>query len=411
MKLPYIALLTAFVAFIVSLLAYPCLLRIAYKYNIVDNPNARKLQREPVPVFGGPAVWIGVLCGVAFALCFVTSTNMPMALAAMTFMMIVGIADDIRDLPASWRFIIEIVVVWSMMALSGRFIDDFHGLWGIHDVSTFISYPLSLLAGVGIINAINLIDGVDGYSSGYGVFACIMFALLFFASGVVTIGYLAMAIGGALVPFFLHNVFGKKSKMFIGDGGTLMLGVAMVMMVFNVLYSDSYCCKFHGTEVGLGLVPFCVAVLAIPVFDTVRVMGMRIFRGFSPFKPDKTHLHHLFIDMHFSHIGTTVTLLTINSFIVLAWFLSWKLGASIDLQLYVVCFLGILVTFIFYPFMRWHERRDTLFFKRCCAVGWMTHIARTGFWEFMMKLMDLGRGYDKMNSRANSGDDSGAKSA
>ena len=115
--------------------------------------------------------------------------------------------------------------------------------------------------------------------------------------------------------------------------------------------------------------------------------------------------------MHFSHIGTTVTILTINSFIVLAWFLSWKLGASIDLQMYVVCFLGVLVTFIFYPFMRWHERRDTLFFKRCCAVGWMTHIARTGFWEFMMKLMDWGRGYDKINSEANSGDDSGAKTA
>ena len=146
--------------------------------------------------------------------------------------------------------------------------------------------------------------------------------------------------------------------------------------------------------------PFCLAVLAIPVFDTVRVMGMRIFRGFSPFKPDKTHLHHLFIDMHFSHIGTTVTILTINSFIVLAWFLSWKLGASIDLQMYVVCFLGILVTFVFYPFMRWHERRDTLFYKRCCAAGWMTHIARTGFWEFMMKLMDWGRGYDKMDSGA-----------
>ena len=410
MKLPYIALLTAFVAFLVSMFAYPYLLRIAHKYNIVDNPNARKLQREPVPVFGGPAVWIGVLCGIMFALCFVTSTNMPMALAAMTFMMIVGIVDDIRDIPVSWRFIIEIVVVWSMMALSGRFIDDFHGLWGIHNVSTFISYPLSLVAGVGIINAINLIDGVDGYSSGYGVFACILFALLFFFSGIATIGYLAMAIGGALVPFFLHNVFGKKSKMYIGDGGTLMLGVAIVIFLFNVLFSDSLCCKFH-EEKGMGLVPFCLAVLAIPVFDSVRVMGMRIFRGFSPFKPDKTHLHHLFIDMHFSHIGTTVTILTINSFIVLAWFLSWKLGASIDLQMYVVCFLGVLVTFIFYPFMRWHERRDTLFFKRCCAVGWMTHIARTGFWEFMMKLMDWGRGYDKINSEANSGDDSGAKTA
>ncbi len=395
MKLEYIALLTAFVSFVFSLLAYPFLLRFARKYNIVDNPNARKLQREPVPVFGGPAVWVGVLFGIGFALLFATSKNMPLGLSAMTVMLIVGVIDDVWDLPASIRFLIEIGLVYGIMVFSGRFINDFHGLWGLHEVSDFISIPLSIIAGVGIINAVNLIDGVDGYSSGFGVFACIMFALMFFSSGIATIGYLAMAIAGGLVPFFFHNVFGKKSKMFIGDGGSLMLGVAMVIMLFNVLYNKSFCGKWEAD--GLGLVPFTLAVMAIPVFDTLRVMTVRMLRNRSPFKPDKTHLHHLFIDMKFSHIATTVTILTLNSFIVAIWFFSWKLGASIDLQLYIVIFLSLLVTFGLYIFMRGQERKKTHFFIRCCAFGRKTHIARTGFWRVMMNFWDWGRLYNHDN--------------
>ena len=393
MKLEYLAFLTGLVAFTFSMLAYPFLLRFARKYNIVDNPNARKLQREPVAVFGGPAVFFGVLFGVGFALLYATSTNMPMALLAMFIMLVLGCVDDMRDLPASIRFLIEIGVVYGIMVFSGRFINDFHGLWGLHEVSDFISIPLSIVAGVGIINAVNLIDGVDGYSSGFGVFACIIFALMFFFSGVATIGYLAMAIAGGLIPFFCHNVFGKKSKMFIGDGGTLMLGVAFVIMLYNVLYHESHCGEFENK--GLGLVPFTLSVMAIPVFDTLRVMGMRMLRNRSPFKPDKTHLHHLFIDMKFSHIGTTVTILTINTLIVAVWFLSWKLGASIDWQLYIVVFISLLVTFGFYSFMRNQEKKKSRFFIRCCAVGRKSHIARTGFWRVMMNIWDWGHFFDK----------------
>ena len=388
MRLEYIAVLSGFIAFIVSWIAYPFLLRFARRHNIVDNPNVRKLQREPIPVFGGPAVWVGVLCGIMFALVFVTSKNMPMALLAMTIMLFVGMIDDIKDIPPAVRFLIELGIVWGIMAFSGRFINDFHGLWGMHKVSDFISIPLSLVAGVGIINAINLIDGVDGYCSGFGIFACFLFALMFFIPGIATLGYLAVVLAGGLVPFFLHNVFGKKSKMFIGDGGSLMLGVAIVIMLFNVLYNGSLCGKYE--KRGLGLVPFTLAVMAIPVFDTLRVMGMRMLRNKSPFKPDKTHLHHLFIDMKFSHIGTTITILTINLFIVAIWFASYLLGASIDLQFYIVVILSLLVTFGLYVFFRSQEKKKTRFFYRCCAVGRKTHIARTGFWKFMMNLVDIG---------------------
>ena len=386
LKLEYVAIGAFVVSFLASWIAYPFLLKFAKKRNIVDNPNARKLQREPIPVFGGPAVWLGIVAGVLATLIFVHSNNMPLALCAMTILMIVGVIDDMNDLSAAVRFIIEIAVVWTVMAVGRRYGNDLHGLWGIGKLSIYVSIPFSLLAGVGIINAINMIDGVDGYSSGFGFFSMMIFAFFFFISGIATTGYLAMSVAGALLPFFLHNVFGKKSKMFIGDGGTLMLGTALTVMLFNILYHGSLCSKFEARE--LGLIPFTLAVMSIPVFDTLRVMTMRILRKKSPFEPDKTHLHHLFIDMKFSHIGTTFVILSMNTIVVLAWLLSWQLGASIDWQLYIVIIMGSLFTIVFYVYMRSQQRKGTRFFYRCCAIGRRSHIARTGFWKFMMNLVD-----------------------
>ena len=93
-------------------------------------------------------------------------------------------------------------------------------------------------------------------------------------------------------------------------------------------------------------------MLCIPVFDTLRVMSLRMMRGKSPFRPDKTHLHHLFIDMGFGHLGAALFILMINTMVVLIWLASWKLGASIEAQLYMVIALGFAVTFGFYKLMK-----------------------------------------------------------
>ena len=161
---------------------------------------------------------------------------------------------------------------------------------------------------------------------------------------------MTMIVTGALIPFFLHNVFGAKSKMFIGDSGTLMLGMVIVVMAFCALSSKSRLEAL--VDEGMCLPAFVIAVSVIPLFDTVRVMTMRMLRGHSPIKPDKTHLHHLFIDMGFSHLGAATYILFINLSVVLIWLASWQLGASLDMQLYIVVFLGFMVTFVFYHVMR-----------------------------------------------------------
>lgn len=382
-----IAALPGVAACVIVTLIYPFVLRYAIRHHIVDNPNARKLQRTPVPVFGGVAVFGGVLPAVvAASILFNDLQTVAVNLCSITIMLAIGVWDDRRDISATFRFIVEILVVFLMMLASGYSIDDFHGLWGLHGIPWYVSWPLSIVAGVGIINAINLIDGVNGYSSGYGIISCILFAAFFFHCGMVTLACLALIGAGALIPFFLHNVFGGKSKMFIGDGGTLMMGTAIAFFVANCLSSGSPTHQLE--EQNFGLIAFTLAVLNIPVFDTLRVMSVRIARGLSPFHPDKTHLHHLFIDMGFSHSGTTTAILSMNILTVLIWFLSWRLGASIDLQTYIVVVLGFLDTFIFYKFMRTQAARDSRIYKFMCRLGSLTHIGHTRFWMFMRDLVD-----------------------
>ena len=376
--------------FVVSLLStwwiFKRVLRIAKLKNIVDNPDARKLQRVPVPVLGGAAVFFGMTVALAAAGMIHDVSNLFAMVCAMVIMLYVGTMDDIIGLTPKIRFIIEIIVVLLLVYCNNYSIDNFHGLWGIYAIPKWIAIPLTVFACVGIINAINLIDGVNGLSSGYCIVTCLIFGFAFIITGDVSRASLAILAIGALIPFFFHNVFGKDSKMFIGDGGTLLMGTIMSVFVINAIKSDSTITMF--TPENFGVIPFTLALLVIPVFDTLRVMTARILRGSSPFNPDKTHLHHLLLDLHFSHVGTTATEILFNLLVVGAWYLSYKLGASIDLLLYIVVFLGLAFTFGFYRFARVQESKQSRIYHWMLKVGDWTHVGHTQWFERISQGLD-----------------------
>ena len=239
---------------------------------------------------------------------------------------------------------------------------------------------------MGIINAINLIDGVDGLSSGYCILTSLLFGVMFWYVGDRTMGMLAVVAAGSLIPFFFHNVFGKSSKMFIGDGGTLVMGIVMSVFVIRILRHGSMSEVYDAANIGL--IPFTLAVLSVPVFDTLRVMTTRILKRKSPFHPDKTHLHHMFIRLGCSHATTTLAILILNFFVVLCWWISYMVGCSIDVQLYIVLVLSILITSGLYNFMEWHIRHKTHFVRLLHRIGYRTHLNRTGIFFWLQKKMD-----------------------
>ena len=382
----YTIIIPFFTALLLVGWIHPRLVKIALLKNIVDNPDARKLQRTPVPVLGGVAVFFGVVIAIGCMSSVVDCSGLPVVIMAMMAMLYTGTMDDILSLSPGLRFVIEIVVVLLLIFVGGYCIDDFHGLWNIGRFSYWYAVPLTVVAAVGIINSINLVDGVNGLSSGYCIMACLIFGTLFFLAGEAPMTILAAVSVGALIPFFLHNVFGKTSKMFIGDGGTLVMGVVMSVFVIAILQNGSRVAAYVNPNVGL--VPFTLAVLSVPVFDTLRVMSTRILKGTSPFRPDKTHLHHMFIDLGCSHVATTLAILGVNMFVVLCWWALEASGFSIVVQLYAVIAVSLLVTSGLYHFMQWHICRDTRFMRAMRRLGYKTHISRTGIFFWLQQVMD-----------------------
>lgn len=383
-------LLGVLVAFITALsvvaLAHPQVVKFAKKRNIVDNPDARKLQRNPVPVMGGIAVFFGIVSGLCISGIFLNFNELLPVIIAMSVMLCVGVIDDVSELSPLLRFVIEIAVVVMLILTTKISLNSLHGLWGFYDLPPFVSVPLTIFAVVGMINAINLIDGVDGLSSGFCILASLIFGILFFIAGNPTMLLLSAITIGALIPFFFHNVFGNKSKMFIGDGGSLMMGVIMSTYVVSIIAARGE--VLAAMPKNMSLVAFTMAVMAVPVFDTLRVMLMRILRGTSPFHPDKTHLHHLFIDLGFSHIATTLSVLSLNMLVVLAWWIAYMMGASLDIQFYVMFASGILVTAGFYKVMRVQMAKKGILARAMQNLANRTHYQERPLWLALQRITD-----------------------
>lgn len=375
------------VSFLSTSWVFKKVLKIAKLKNLVDNPDARKLQRVPVPVLGGIAVFFGIIIALAACELVANISNSFVLIFVMTIMLYIGTMDDMIGLSPLTRFIVEIFVVLILILVSGGSINDFHGLWGIERISDWIAIPLTVFACVGIINAINMIDGVNGLCSGYCMVTCLIFATAFLLSGDLSLASLGVLAVGALLPFFLHNVFGAKSKMFLGDGGSLLMGAIMTFFVINILRTDSSVASNSASN--FGVVPFTLAILAIPVFDTLRVMISRILKRKSPFQPDNTHLHHLLFNLHFSHIGVTVTEILANLFVLGGWYLSYRFGASVDIQLYVVIFLGCIITFGLYGFGREQERSKSKVHHWITRIGDKTHVGHTKWFENLTRRLDM----------------------
>ena len=132
-----------------------------------------------------------------------------------------------------------------------------------------------------------------------------------------------------MVPFWFHNVFGKRSRMFIGDGGTMVMGLLVSWFMIRVLssHNSETLVKLADNGCELGLVAMMLAVACVPVFDTLRVMTGRILKRQSPFNPDKTHLHHVFIAIGVSHSVTALCEIAINLLVCVVWYLTYKMGA------------------------------------------------------------------------------------
>lgn len=296
------------------------ILRIAYKRKLFDFIDGRKVHKVQVPRLGGVAFTPSIIMSISLlsviASMFgvspffvVDGRTVAYCLFATLLIYSEGMADDLLGLSYQVKFLFQFICA-TMLVLSGVHFTSLYGLLGVYDLPTVISYPLSVIFIVGITNAINLIDGIDGLASGLSMIALAFFGIFGMRYHYAAFSITAFATLGVVVPFFYYNVFGraeKEHKIFMGDCGSQTIGLILGML------SVRFCMLGHAEEV-LHLPNTLIAtfgLLIVPCFDVIRVMVGRMRRGKSPFHPDKTHIHHKFLALGFTHRRTMVTILLI----------------------------------------------------------------------------------------------------
>lgn len=352
----YRLIVLCILAFVATMLVFKPILKIAKMKGIVDNPEGRKLQKTPVPVMGGIAVFFGIAFGLCFYKTMITYTVLFPVLGAMMVMLYLGAIDDILSVKPYFRFGFEILVAIILIYGLRCCIVNFQGLWGIDFIPVWLGVILSVITFLGTVNAINMIDGVDGLSSAFCILILGCFGIICFLASEYSFAVLSAVTIGALLPFFLHNVFGRESKMFMGDGGTMMLGTIISAMVFVILRRN-FALEERFPALDFSRIAFCIAVLSIPIADTLRVMAERIAHKSSPFSPDKTHLHHYLVQSGFSHLAVTTIEIGLDLAVIGVFFGVWALGADKDIQLYSVIAAASLADFVLVAIIRKNGRK------------------------------------------------------
>lgn len=330
-------LILGFTSFVLGLVLIPIIRKIAIYYNFIDKPNFRKVHTNPVPLAGGLAIAtvFFIILSVFGNLYFVLDKYLTI-IAGATLLLIIGIIDDKTDMSARYKLIIQFVLA-TMIAHSGTRITSLYGFIGIYEITLYWQYILTVVVITGVVNAFNLIDGVDGLVGGLSFLGFTMFAVaaLYYKNNELLI--ISIIFMGALLSFLWFNL-SRKHKIFMGDSGSLFLGFLLVTLGIHLLESHQISENYSYAYPFLLLVSF----FSIPVLDSIRVYLGRIKNGNSPFKADKSHLHHLLLSAGLTHkkISLFVVLMCLIMFFIGFGLLSY-LSTTIFILALIVVFVAI----------------------------------------------------------------------
>ena len=297
------------VSFVIVFVSVPSIVKVAHYKQFYDEPGQRKSHHKNIPNLGGIAIFAGLAVATGLFADLTLSRELMQVLVAMVVIFFIGIKDDILIIAPAKKLYGELIAAFIIVILGDIRFTSLHGFLGIYEINYLSSITLTLFVVVVLINSFNLIDGIDGLASGIGMLVSLTFGTWFYLTGNHNYAILSAALLGALVAFFGFNVFGKENKIFMGDTGSLILGLIMSVLVIkfneaNITYNGPYTIS-SAPAVSFG-------ILIVPLFDTLRVFTLRIIRGMSPFHPDKNHLHHRVLKLGFSHVESTAVLTSVN---------------------------------------------------------------------------------------------------
>ena len=332
--------------FMLSYFLIPKIRAKALKLNLKDTPDIRSSHTLPVPTFGGIAFYISYILILFFAQ-YLDSNHVSITLiASISILFFTGLLDDFKNLSPKIKFLCQIIGVALLMFQPDFRILSLHGLMGIYEIPLYVSVGGSMFFLLGLINAFNLIDGIDGLTGITGVIVASFYSYLLYNLGYFFYFSIGLATIATLLAFLRFN-FSNKRKIFMGDTGSLVIGLVLGVLTLKLLSVDDTAygsLSFYRAQLPL----FLTAVLFVPLLDTMRVMFLRLTKGVSMFKPDRNHLHHIIVDFGLSHRKASFFIGFVNFFVALImFFVIQKFNSFQSLFILVLLFfIAIMVLFL-----------------------------------------------------------------
>lgn len=308
----------AVTSFVICFLIIPVIIKYSLEKNLVDIPGRRKIHKKITPSMGGIAIFLGFIISAVIWVDLYQLKEVRFVPMALFIVFFVGVRDDLVPLRPVMKILGQVMAACLLIFLFDLRLKSLYGLLGIYDIPFIISFVITTFTIIVVTNSFNLIDGLDGLA---GTIACVTltaFGISFFLIDDIVFATLSFGMLGAVLAFLFFNW--QPSKIFMGDTGALVIGMMLSILAIHFIDSHYALPATNPYKFSAGI-SGAVCFIIVPLADTLRIFILRLTRKQSPFKPDKSHIHHNFVRLGFSHGSSSIFLSLMQlGFILLAVF-------------------------------------------------------------------------------------------
>jgi UDP-GlcNAc:undecaprenyl-phosphate GlcNAc-1-phosphate transferase len=290
--------LSAATSFFFGFLITPVLIFLLKKSNIIDAPGGRKIHHGFVPSMGGIGIILATFAGVFAWFSLEQLVQTRYFLVALGIMFSVGLRDDLIELSAVQKLIGQCIPAFFVIIMADIRITSLYGFMDIYEIPYLLSVTISFLLIIVLTNSFNLIDGLDGLAGTLSVISLTFLGWWFYVADMVAYSLISFTLVGGVLSFLAFNW--HPAKIFMGDTGSLSLGFALTALVILFIDTNGTMLASEGWKINAPITAG-IALMIVPIYDTVRIFTKRSLKGKSPLKPDKSHVHHFLLRMGYQH--------------------------------------------------------------------------------------------------------------
>ena len=355
-------LLAAILAFFTTHATIPAVIRVAREKHLLDEPNGRSSHSQKTPSLGGIAIFasLTIVFTLVAHLYPAVADKSHLILPSLIILFFIGLKDDILVIDPYKKLAAQLVAAGIVIACADIRIGSLFGLFGIYEMPYLASFLLTVFIFVVVINSYNLIDGIDGLAGSLGIVTALAFGCYFYLVGIGWAVVLCATLIGSLISFLRFN-YSKNSKVFMGDSGSLLVGFVVAVLAITFIQVNETINPYYISNAPT----LAIVMLAVPLFDALRVFSQRILTGHSPFRADRNHVHHFMVDNGFSHKRSSLLLAGLSLLLIVVSFLLFDQASVAE------SFAELMGAFLVYSFILRRSivvRRSTTFVRRPAAI-------------------------------------------